>query len=248
MTRHIRAMYWSNIAPRMLDGQAAALAALGYTLRQDEATGTAHDAWIETTLAALGPDDTILLLDIDCIPLNRAVVERAFAAAEAGALFGVAQAANHLDAGFIYDAPAFLALARRTWEMLGWPSFAADARFNVGARLSAAAQAAGVAVELLWPSFTLVPRWPLAERGCYGIGTFYDGSVFHLFQSRHETAYAEAFDTVARAVAEDRPIDYLALHARANSAAMQGLNVAAEIRRRARKFRRSAARKIARLR
>lgn len=246
--RHVRAMYWNNIAPRMVEGQAAALAALGCAFRQDEASGTPHHVWIEATLAALAADDVVLFLDIDCIPLDRAVVARAFAAAEAGRIVGLAQAANHLDAGFIYAAPSFLALARATWDALGRPSFAADSRFDVGARLTASAEAAGVAVDLLWPSFTLVPRWPLATRGCYGIGTFYEGSVFHLFQSRHETAYAEAFDTVARAVAEGRPIDYLALHARTNSAAMRRRNVAAEIRRRARKFRRSAARKIARLR
>ncbi|MGE0743862.1 MAG: hypothetical protein AB7K86_01390 [Rhodospirillales bacterium] len=245
--RHIRTMFWDNVDARMVAAQAAAVAALGGALRQDRATGTPHAAWLDRTLADLGPDDTVLLLDIDCLPLDRAVIERAFAVAEAGGVFGVAQVANHLDASLIYAAPSFLAVARRTWDALGRPPFAADAQYDVGARLTAAARAAGVAVELLYPTFTLVPRWHLGGRGCYGIGTFYEGSVFHLFQSRHAAAYAEAFDTVARCVADGRPIDYLALHARANSTAMQLLNAMAEARRRAGKFRRSAARKLGRL-
>lgn len=245
--RHIRTMYWDNVDPRMVAAQAAALAALGGGLRQDLATGTPHHVWLDRTLAGIGPDDTVLLLDIDCMPLDRTVIERAFAVAESGGVFGVAQVANHLDAALIYAAPSFLAVARRTWEALGRPPFAADDRLDVGARLTVAARAAGVTVELLYPTFSLVPRWHLAGRGCYGIGTFYDGSVFHLFQSRHAAAYAEAFDTVARCVADGRPIDYLALYARVHSIPMHLLNAAAEARRRARKFRRSAARKLGRL-
>jgi hypothetical protein len=236
--RTIRSMYHNNIDHRLRTTQAEVLAALGYPLVQDDATGVAHGQWLTETLAKLGPDEVILFLDIDCIPLEREIVEQALQAAEAGHVFGAAQAANHLDPNFIYAAPMFLAVSRRTWERLARPSLVVDSDFDSGGRLTAAARAAGVAVDLVWPSFTLHPRWLLGNRGCYGIGTFYDGRVFHLFRSRKADGHVAAFVEVGRSVVDGRPIDYLGLYRRSHSLSVKLANLLGPPARELRRFRR----------
>ena len=59
-----------------------------------------------------------------------------------------------------------------------------------------------------------MPNWRLGDVGLYGVGTFYRGGVFHLFESR-STPFAFILFDVAEAVLADREIDYSALMKRA---------------------------------
>ena len=155
-------------------------------------------------------DDVALLMDIDCFPLNREIVDRAFAAARAGRIFGCAQSTSHVDSDRLFVAPMFMAISRRTWDGLGRPSFRPDASHDVAQRLNEVATAAGVGIEMLYPWGCIVPKWRLGEIALYGIGTFYRGGVFHLFESR-KTPFSYILYDVAEAVLNDRPIDYVAL-------------------------------------
>ena len=104
----------------------------------------------------------------------------------------------------------FMAISRRTWDALERPSFRADASNDVAQKLNEVARAAGVEIEMLMPWGAIVPKWRLADVGFYGLGTFYRGGVFHLFESR-STPFDFLLFEVAEAVLTDRPIDYSAL-------------------------------------
>jgi len=108
----------------------------------------------------------------------------------------------------------FMAIAKRTWETLGRPSFRSDKQNDIAQRLNEVAEAQGVKIERLYPWASIVPKWRLADVGLYGLGTFYEGGVFHLFESRHTPFSFILFD-VADAVLRDLPIDYAALMSRA---------------------------------
>ena len=88
---------------------------------------------------------------------------------------------------------------------------------DVGMALTQTAQRHGVVVELLFPSFVCIPRWPLANSGAIGYGTFYGSQIFHLFQSRHNKAYEFAFYEVANSILENEPVDYIGLFMKMNS-------------------------------
>ena len=206
----IVALYWDNIDPRVVAAQARVFAHLGYEIDQRERTGINHGAFLDAYMAELEPDDVALLTDIDCFPLNREIVERAFAAAREGRIFGCAQASNHIDPDRVYVAPMFMAISRRTWDALGRPSFRPDADNDVAQRLHDLAVARGVGVERLDPFGAIVPKWRLGDIGFYGVGTFYRGGVFHLFESRW-TPFAFLLFDVADAVLADRAIDHAAL-------------------------------------
>ena len=206
----IVALYWDNIDPRVVEAQRKVFAHFGLSIDQRERTGVGHGDFLDAYMAEIAEDDVALLMDIDCFPLNRAIVDTAFDAAGQGRIFGCAQSSNHVDPDRIFAAPMFMAIARRTWDQLGRPSFRSDANNDVAQRLNDVALAAGVGIELLYPWATIVPKWRLADIALYGIGTFYRGGVFHLFESRW-TPYSYILFDVADAVVNDRPIDYSAL-------------------------------------
>ena len=208
--QRIVALYWDNIDPRVVKAQRDVFAHFGYEIEQRERTGVNHGDFLDGFMNELGPDDVALLMDIDCFPLNREIVERAFMRAREGAIFGCAQASNHIDPDRLYVAPMFMGLARRTWDALGRPSFRPDAENDVAQRLNEVARAQGVEVEMLAPFGAIVPKWRLGDLGFYGVGTFYRGGVFHLFESRW-TPFAFLLFDVADAVLHDRALDYGAL-------------------------------------
>lgn len=217
-TRSIRSMCWrSNIDTRLVAAQAAILRSFDLDLIQDVTDSEPHDHWLQRTTEQLAENESVLYLDIDAFPLNRTVVERAFEAAERGEIFGAAQAANHLDPAFVYAGPMFLCFSKKTWIDLDRPSFSPDSKFDVAARLSQAAFDRGVPVHLLNPSFVGLPRWPLAGRGCLGTATFYEGCVFHLFQSRSLPDSSVIVAMVADPILRGEEADYLAIHRRLNS-------------------------------
>jgi hypothetical protein len=206
----IVSMYWDNIEKRIVEAQRKVFEHLGYTIEQCERTGLDHADFLDGWMASLGDDDVALITDIDCFPLNREVVERAFAAAKEGRIFGCAQSSNHIDPDRLFAAPMFLAISKKTWDLLGQESFKPDALNDVAQRLHDKAVAAGITVDLLYPWACIVPKWKLATIALYGIGTFYQGGVFHLYQSRR-TPYTFILYDVADAVLNDREIDHLAL-------------------------------------
>jgi hypothetical protein len=206
----IVALYWDNIDPGVVEAQRKVFAHFGLRIDQRERTGVNHGDFLDAYMAEIGADDIALLMDIDCFPLNREIVDRAFASARQGGIFGCAQSSSHVDPHRIFVAPMFMAISRRTWNQLGRPSFSPDTHNDVAQRLHDVAVAAGVEVEMLYPWAAIVPKWRLGDIALYGIGTFYRGGVFHLFESRW-TPFSYILFDVADAVVNDRPVDYSAL-------------------------------------
>lgn len=187
----IISMYWDNIDPRIVQAQAAVFHHFGFEIIHEERTGMDHGDWISEKLVELGEGETILFVDIDCVPTRREAVIEAFAAAEQGMLYGAAQVANHLDKTHIYVSPVYLCLAKSTWHAMGCPNGGiskqpdADGTLNdSGQRITRAAEKHGIPIRLVMPTGSIKPMWNLSHAGFYGIGCFYESGLFHLFQSR----------------------------------------------------------------
>jgi len=143
---------------------------------------------------------TILMLDIDCIPLSTAALEYTFDRAEQGVLIGNAQRSNHIENNkHIYPAPSCICLTRDMYEKLGKPSWQPTSRGDIGEELCYIAEEKGIEIEMFMPGkyeeipyFTSTERkpWPLKDgQPEFGIGTtFVDSNgremFYHLFQSR----------------------------------------------------------------
>lgn len=201
-------LYWSNVPAPITAAQRRVFERLGLPLEQQELDRQPHGEWMNLVLQRAAADEIVVFCDIDAFPLTAEAYHRAVAAARAGAIFGLAQYANQKANEGLYAGPMFLALARRTWEQLGSPDLSRNREFDAGENLTVQARRQGVPVELVMPCATLVPRWALAHRGVFGIGTFYgDCEYFHLFESRRRTG-TEIMAAVSEDVATGRPLDF----------------------------------------
>lgn len=214
----ITTMFWDNVDPAIRAVQRDVFQHLGFRIDQEDATGQSHGDWMDRRLEQLDDEDAVLFVDIDCFPLNAAVVARAFAAAREGRILGCAQTANHkANNQLIYAAPCFLSFSVATWKRLNRTSLKSSDEVDAAMGLTLAAREHDVPVELIFPTFVCRPKWPLAAVGAFGFGTFYAGDIFHLYQSRHNKQYEFSFKYVADCVLQDRPIDYIDLFKRMNS-------------------------------
>lgn len=131
------------------------------------------------------PYGVVVVLDIDCIPIDGGAVDRLIADAEKGLLVGAAQRANHIDnGGHLYAAPCCLAISIETYRRLGKPLFDSTKRGDVAEELTYAAEERGVPVKLLWPTSSEDHVWQLTETVTYGHGTIYERAFWHAFQIR----------------------------------------------------------------
>ncbi|MFN4099823.1 MAG: hypothetical protein ACK4GT_08600, partial [Pararhodobacter sp.] len=162
-----------------------------------------HSVWLQAMFEAEG-DGLTIVADIDAFPLSRAAFERLLEPARAGGVAGLAQVANHKNPDRLYAGPMFLAAGRDVYRALGRPAMARWDKGDVAQALTDAADAQGVPVSLTYPSFAIRPEWALAQRGVFGIGTFYgDLEFFHLFQSRKRNSM-QLFVAVAEDVIAGR--------------------------------------------
>lgn len=145
-----------------------------------------HGKSVDDYLTNLGNDwEYFILFDIDCIPLTKDIIPEAINWVKTNnGLFSAAQKASHIPNSIIYASPAFVAFNKKTYELLGKPSFQSTNRSDCGAELTYIANEIGLEVKLLYPTEVAIPAWPLTENTMFGFGTNYENKIFHSFESR----------------------------------------------------------------
>ena len=72
----IVSMYWDNIDPRVVDAQRDVFAHFGLSSISASEPGVAHGDFLDGFMAEIAEKDVALLMDIDCFPLNREIVDK----------------------------------------------------------------------------------------------------------------------------------------------------------------------------
>ena len=200
--------YMSNISPRILSAQRRVFDAFEVPLEQVKIDGQHHGHWMtETARSAQG--EIIVFCDIDAFPLNRNAYDKAVKCARDGKLFGLAQVANHLRPADIYAGPMFMSFSKEMYREIGEPTLEHDEKNDPAQNLTDVAVENGINIDLCYPTAAIYPKWPLADRGVFGIGTFYgEREFFHLFQSRVPTNI-DLLTAVADDVSQRRSLDFL---------------------------------------
>lgn len=159
--------------------------------------------------------DTILMLDIDCIPLNTTCLKYMFEVAEKDIMIGNIQRANHLDNNkHTYIAPSAICISKHYFELLGKPSFLPNRLGDVGESLTYRAEELNLPMEKLYPvHYEKLPYqrdepWPLSDNmPVYGIGSTFNNKhneemFYHLFQSsmnlHNELFYDKCIQTLLK--------------------------------------------------
>lgn len=175
--------YNGNINPEIVRYQKLVFDHLGidiiqYKYQDDHSHGFAIDWWLKNH-----EWEDIAIFDIDCIPLSKVTLNHAKVQIE-DCLFGAAQKANHIPGSKIYASPAFICFSKKVYNKLGQPTFIDGNGFDVGAFVSHCARQSNVTVSLLWPTRVEVEKWELDGVTKFGLGTTYQGMVYHAFESR----------------------------------------------------------------
>lgn len=148
-----------------------------------EGHGQSIDGWLTENHKY---HEVIIIWDIDCIPLNREIVEKAYNEAREGVLFGVSQRASHIkDSDVpIYIGPAFMAFSVDTWKALGKPTFRELEEYDCAGYVTFCAIKNSVPIHYLYPSSVETAKWKLDKETWFGLGTIYNNSIYHGFLSR----------------------------------------------------------------
>jgi hypothetical protein len=204
----VHALFWKNIRAELLQLQKAIFEKFGVPLVQHFDDMRDHGEWMDSIVRASPDNGLIVFSDIDAFPTDMHFFSWVLENISSRTIVGLAQAANHLpEPGVVYAGPSFLAFYKATWRELGEPSLCATDRYDPAQLLSVRAHQEGVALCLTHPYACIEPRWPLADRGVFGIGTFYDAGYFHLFQSRFDSA-APLYEAVASDVRNGSPLNF----------------------------------------
>lgn len=140
--------------------------------------------------------DSVLILDIDCIPLNSYALEYTFEKAEQNILIGNAQRSGHIDNDeHLYIGSSCFCLSRKIYEDFEKMTFAPDhIQADTCEYYTYEAEKRGVELEIYMPKTYIRDAvgcsWDLGKgRGKFGIGTTFMNQkgvemFFHLFSSR----------------------------------------------------------------
>ena len=143
--------------------------------------------------------ETILMLDIDCIPLSSNAINYVFQQAEQGKIVGNIQRSNHIENNqHVYVAPSAICISRETFEKLNKPSFKPTLQSDIGEELCIKAEQQNIELEMFMPvDFQTLPfnssePWNLKDdMPKYGIGTTFvnknnEQMFYHLFECRRQ--------------------------------------------------------------
>lgn len=174
----------SLVAPEMKEAQKAVVERL--LLRHNFAhvciDSDDHAGALNEVFAWLNPSQPVVLLDVDCIPLDADIVmEGVGIARDEGTLVGAMQAANHIDTEEAYVGPFFWIGVPDNASLL---NFRATPHADVGQRVSRCWCGDKL---YLPPTRCRVPRWKVLGRD-FGLGTYYGDEhdkVYHEFEARN---------------------------------------------------------------
>ena len=199
-------LHWDNVDQEMLHAHKRVMQHFAIPMNYHNLNGANHGLWMEWVLKE-SKSDVVIFFEPDCIPLNNKFLDYVRYAGKNKSFVGIAQVSNHIPPkSHIYAAPGFYCISKEAYNLLGQPSFTETRRSDTAEEISYMAEEKGLRYRALMPTyFYKEPEeglWPLSNLGYYGIGTVFDNSVFHLYQSRM-AQNIELFVSVCGQVTED---------------------------------------------
>lgn len=188
MRAEIHSLYWDNVDTRMVEAHKKVFHHANTPINYHPLNGVNHGRWMEQVIKN-SDSDVVVFFEPDCIPLNLNFKSYINYAYKNKTFVGIAQVSNHIPPkSHIYAAPGFYCISKEAYMVLGNPSFAETYRSDVAEEICYLAEDKGLKYRALMPTYFYSEPdeglWPLSNLGYYGIGTVFDNSIFHLYQSR----------------------------------------------------------------
>lgn len=181
-------LHWDNVNQDMLDAHKSVMEHFGIPVNYHN-VNINHGLWMQS-VHTNSTSDVVVTIEPDCVILNKEKVFDIIRYVYHNNTFvGIAQVSNHIPPkSHIYAAPGFYAMSTKLYKELGSPSFTETHRSDTAEEISYMAEEKGIRYRALRPThFEEEPSeglWPLGCLGYYGIGTVFEDTVYHLYQSR----------------------------------------------------------------
>jgi hypothetical protein len=181
-------LHWNNVDSEMLAAHKRVMEYFNIPMNYHNRTGVNHGMWMQWVINN-SESDVIVVMEPDCIPLNKNFIDYIKYAYRHETFVGIAQVSNHIPPrSHIYAAPGFYAISKKAYDKLDRPSFTETRRSDTAEEISYLAEERSMKYRALMPTYFEKPSseglWPLSNLGYYGIGTVFDNSIYHLYQSR----------------------------------------------------------------
>lgn len=181
-------LHWDNVNQDMLDAHKRVMLHFDIPMNYHNLNGVNHGNWMQQVINT-STSDVIVIMEPDCIPLDQSYADYIRYAHRHKTFVGIAQVSNHIPPkSHIYAAPGFYAISKKAYNRLGRPSFTETYRSDTAEEISYLAEEMGIKYRALMPTYfekaSSDGYWSLSNLGYYGIGTVFDNSMYHLYQSR----------------------------------------------------------------
>lgn len=188
MKIEFNSLYWDNVDVNMLTAHKKVMKHFDIPMNYDNRNGYNHGQWMQWVINS-SKSDICVFLEPDCIPLNNMLFEYIKYAYYNETFVGIAQVSNHIwPKTHVYAAPGFYAISKKAYDKLGRPSFTETSRSDTAEEICYLAEERGLKYRALLPTYFEKPSsegvWRLNNLGYYGIGTVFNNSIYHLYQSR----------------------------------------------------------------
>ena len=181
-------LHWDNVNQDMLDAHKRVMSHFDIPMNYHNHDGANHGKWMQQVINT-STSNVVVIMEPDCIPLNKTYIEYIKYVHRLETFVGIAQVSNHIPPkSHIYAAPGFYAISKKAYTRLGRPSFTETYRSDTAEEISYLAEEMGIKYRALMPTYfekaSSEGYWALSNLGYYGIGTVFDNSMYHLYQSR----------------------------------------------------------------
>jgi hypothetical protein len=177
--------YQSNIDNKIVYYQKAVFDKLEIPILQI-CSDKSHGEWLNELILSLADEKYIIIFDIDCIPLSKMTLIKMLQDIQDGqTLSGAIQTANHKSNGEnIYVGPFFMGFSINLLRDIGEFNFNESLLNDVGAEFSQKVISMNKKIKYWFPTKIEIPKWKLYPDQYFGLGTTYDGLVYHAFEIR----------------------------------------------------------------
>jgi hypothetical protein len=144
-----------------------------------------HGQLVDNYIKSLGDNwEYFVLFDIDCVPLDNKIIEDGISWCQKNlGLFSVAQR-HYRKSEVVYASPAFLIFSKKTYDLIGRPSFVETGRSDVAGELTHKCIEKNLPINMMYPKSVEEEKWILTKNQKFGRGTNYGDRIYHSFESR----------------------------------------------------------------
>lgn len=150
-----------------------------------------HPFFLNKVLTEVTDKDYVIIFDIDAIPLKKQSVFCMIQDLHLGyKLVGAVQTANQYTNGKNnYIGPFFMGLSIEFYRQIQSPNLDDDGENDVAGILTKICKQNNLPHKYWMPTHIEIPKWNLFGIGKFGLGTIYNGLIYHAFQVRDGNHY-----------------------------------------------------------